>query len=275
MAGSRSLICRRRRGPRFAATLLREQTRPTLVVTARSDRAEAFAGALREYLPPAREPVVWPAPEALPYEQLQFDLAVATQRVSLLDRLLNYRERDEPAPVLVTSVHGLLQLVMGPAELRSHTRLIRVGDRLNLPELLEWAVRVGYDLVPLVQEPGTIARRGGIIDIFPPGAEHPVRIDLFGDEVDGIRRFAVSTQRTTDRLRGVTLLPPTELPLWRLQDARPSCAARHQRLATRGGRGVAPLAGADDGRLHPGFGRSLRPVHPARAAHTGRLFRHR
>src|SRR5688572_22376416 len=66
--------------PMVAAIALNEGARPGLVVTARADRAEAFAAALREYLPQEREPIVWPAPEALPYEQLPFDLNKATLR---------------------------------------------------------------------------------------------------------------------------------------------------------------------------------------------------
>jgi transcription-repair coupling factor (superfamily II helicase) len=240
--------------PPVAAALLHDETRPALVVTARADRAEALAQALAEYLPPTREPVLWPAPEALPYEQLPFDLETATRRVAILDRLVRWRDVGGSAPVLVTSVHGLLQLVIGPDALRSHTRTIRVGDRLNLPDLLAWAVAVGYELVPLVQDPGTIARRGGIIDIFPPGAEHPVRIDLFGDDVDDIRRFAIGSQRTTERLRAITLLPPTELPLWRLREAaeeladldtsglRPEVAAEWRRLLGQMAAGVTPAA---------------------------------
>ena len=240
--------------PAIAATVLNASERPALVVTARAERAEAMAAALREYLPPGREALVWPAPEALPYEQLPFDLDTATRRVFLLDRLLNWRARGEAPPVLVSAVHGLLQMVMPASDLVAHTRRIRVGDRLNLPELLEWATAVGYSLVPLVQEPGTIARRGGIIDIFPPGVTSPVRIDLFGDEVDDIRRFAVGSQRTTDRLRALTLLPSSELPLWSLRQAaaalarldqsrlRPEVATEWRRMLEHMAAGITPPA---------------------------------
>lgn len=85
-------------------------------------------------------------------------------------------------------------------------------------------------MTPLVQEPGTIARRGGIVDLFPPGAEDPIRIDLFGDTIDSIRTFNPSSQRSERRLRTVTLLPPSELPLWRLPEA--AAAIRRLNLGT-------------------------------------------
>ena len=73
--------------PAVAAAVLATRPGPALLVTARADRAEALCDALNEFLPPERPAVVWPAPEALPYEQLPFDLAEATRRVTLLDRL--------------------------------------------------------------------------------------------------------------------------------------------------------------------------------------------
>ena len=208
--------------PALAAAVLAERRSPSLVLTARADRADALCAALSELLPPARRPVVWPAPEALPFEQLPFDLATATQRVAILDRLR--RAGGDDSPVVVASVHGLTELVMDPTELAAHSRRFRVGDRLDVAELLAWALEVGFESVPLVQEPGTLARRGGILDLFPAGVERPIRIDLFGDEIDSIRTFNPSSQRSETRLRDVTLLPPTELPLWRLRDAAPVLA---------------------------------------------------
>jgi transcription-repair coupling factor (superfamily II helicase) len=198
-----------------AAAIVRAKG-PVLVVVSRGDRADAMAGALAEYLPD-RPISVWPAPEALPYEQLPFDLETATERVALLDTLTT--QDAASAPVIVTPVHGLLQLLMPPSDLRAATRLLRAGDRVSQDDLLAWATEHGYEVTPLVYEPGQLARRGGILDLFPPGADHPVRLDFFGDEIDTIRPFDPHTQRSRDRRRQITLLPPAELPLWRLRHA--------------------------------------------------------
>lgn len=203
--------------PALMAASIARRDRPTLILTARADRTESLCSLLGEYLPPERRPALWRSPDALPYEQLPFDLAAATDRVAILDRLLT--PAPGAPPVVVADVHGLTQLVVAPAELREHSRVLRVGDRISVDDLLQWATELGYDPSPLVQEPGTIARRGGIIDLFPPGAAQPIRIDLFGDEIDTIRAFNASTQRSEDRLSRVSLLPPADLPLWRLRDA--------------------------------------------------------
>ncbi|HKG25862.1 MAG TPA: transcription-repair coupling factor, partial [Thermomicrobiales bacterium] len=200
--------------PTAIAALAREASGPTLVITSQEDRAETLCAAVNEFLPRDRQAVVWPAPEGTPYEQLPFDLAVSTQRAALLDRLLQ-DHRSAPS-VLFATVRGLAQLLMPPEELREQRRELKIDDRLDATAFLNWATRLGYQVTPLVQEPGTIARRGGIVDLFPPGAEEPVRIDLFGDDIDSIRTFNPSTQRSQKRLRSLTLLPPSELPLWRL-----------------------------------------------------------
>jgi transcription-repair coupling factor (superfamily II helicase) len=203
--------------PVAIAAVVRQAVSPALVVTSREDRADALCAAVNEFLPTGRQAVVWPAPDGLPYEQLPFDLAVSTQRVALLDRLLQ-QDADSP-PVVVASIRGLSQLMMRPGDLREQRRALKIGDRLDAMAFLSWGTRLGYQVTPLVQEPGTIARRGGIVDLFPPGAEEPVRIDLFGDEIDSIRTFNPSSQRSDRRLRAITLLPPSELPLWRLPEA--------------------------------------------------------
>jgi transcription-repair coupling factor (superfamily II helicase) len=198
-----------------AAAILRSRG-PVLAIVSRGDRADHFASALTEYLP-GRPVAIWPAPEALPYEQLPFDLETATERVALLDALLH--AGPESAPVIVTPVHGLLQIVMPPDDLRGAARLLSASGRVDQHDVLHWALEHGYELTPLVYEPGQLARRGGILDLFPPGSSEPVRIDFFGDEIEVIRPFDPHTQRSKERLPQIRLLPPAELPLWRGQEA--------------------------------------------------------
>jgi len=240
--------------PVVAAAALRGRSTPTLILTARADRALHLSMAIGEYLPAEMAPILWPAPEALPFEQLPFDLQGATRRVTVLDRLLQARTGAGPPPIVVASVHGITQLVMSPSELESATRRLRGGDRLSLGDLVDWAGAMGYEFTPLVQEPGSIARRGGIVDLFPPGASEPIRIDFFGDEIDTIRTFDPSSQRSAERLAETVLLPPSELPLWRLQEAaaslrqlpidslREEVATEWQRLLDRMEQGITPAS---------------------------------
>src|SRR5918998_6183368 len=191
----------------LAAAAISRHSGSVLVAASRGDRAETLATAIAEYIP-TRSVVLWPAPEALPYEQLPFDLETATERASLLDQL-SRPAPSAPGPIVVTPAHGLMQIVMPPDVLRASIRVLRVGDRLSQDELLQWVTEHGYEATPLVQEPGHVARRGSILDLFPPGTDFPVRIDFFGDEIDAIRSFDPHTQRSSDRLREIRLLPPT------------------------------------------------------------------
>ncbi len=200
-----------------AAAAISRHNGPALIVVSRGDRAEALATAIAEYLP-SRTVLTWPAPEALPYEQLPFDLETATERSALLDRLSRH-DRSIGHLIVVTPAHGLMQIVMSAGDLQSATRELRVGDRVSQDDLLLWAMDHGFEMVPLVSEPGQIARRGGILDLYPPGVDEPVRVDFFGDEIDGIRPFDPHTQRSKHRLREIRILPPAELPLARLRNA--------------------------------------------------------
>ena len=237
-----------------AAAVAARAPGPLLVVTPRADRADRMAAAIATYLPPGHDLALWPAPDALPFEQLPFDLGVATERVRVLDRLANADADDRRPPVVVTSVSGLSHLVMPPAALRVHARRITVGSRVDVESLLHWAVAHGYLSVPLVQAPGELAHRGGIVDLFAPGSDLPVRVDLFGDEVETIRTFDPSTQRSTARLREIRLLPPSELPIWNLASAaerlrllpvdelRPEVAAEWQRMLDQMDAGIVPAS---------------------------------
>ena len=214
------------RPPVIAAAALRRQA-PMVVVASRFDRAEALLSAMNEYLPLERQAELWPAPEALPYEQLPLDLTAATRRVALLARLLD--PNAGAAPIVVTTPRGLMHIVMSPADLRTRSRTVRLGGRVSANDLIGWAAAAGYQSAPLVQDPGSFARRGGIIDIFPPAADFPIRIDLFGDDVESIRTFNPSTQRSDRRLSTVTLLPTFDLPAWRMPEAAAEVARLNRR----------------------------------------------
>ncbi len=201
------------KAPLIAAAAL-ELQRPTIVVTARRDRAEQLASAISEYLPYGSEVALWPATDAMPFEQLPIDMDASVRRVQQLALL---RRKSEEARVWVTPVSGLMQFVTPRAEMASHSLALEVGGRMEIDNMLNWALQVGYQVNPLVQEPGTIARRGGIVDLFPPGSEQPIRVDFFGDEIDSIRHFDPHNQRSIERLKRLLLLPPLELPVWRLK----------------------------------------------------------
>lgn len=185
----------------------------TIVLTSRRDRADALTSAISEYLPSSITVHRWASPDAVPYEQLPIDNDASISRVQILSLLQN--QPDAPS-VIVAPIAALMQLLMPPQEFADHVLEVKLGRRLEIQTLVSWAASVGYQTNPMVQEPGSIARRGGIVDVFPPGFDQPVRIDFFGDDIESIRHFDPHTQRSTQRLNRIRLLPPLELPTWRL-----------------------------------------------------------
>ena len=122
---------------------------------------------------------------------------------------------DRPAPcVIVTSLPALLHPVPSAAELQRRTRKLTVGKSLDLEELLQWLVSSGLTRMPAIELPGEFSLHGGILDIFSPSETEPLRIELFGDEIESIRRFDPVSQKKTEDLREafLTLLPPTGTP---------------------------------------------------------------
>lgn len=199
--------------PLLAAIAALHHGGTTLVVTSRRDRANQMVSALSEYLPGHVTLERWIAPDALPWEQLPVDMDASVERTRALAEF--GRKQSNPR-IVVAPVQALMQLIMSREELRAHWLDLKTGSTARIDDIFAWAGTVGYQTMPMVQEPGTIARRGGIVDIYPPGFSDPVRIDFFGDEVESIRTFNVHTQRTGDRHNSIRLLPPMELPTWKL-----------------------------------------------------------
>ena len=113
--------------------------------------------------------------------------------------------------VIVTSIQSLLQPVPSREAMAAATREVRVGGRLDEQEFTRWLTERGGHATTAVELPGEFSLRGGILDVFAPDAEDPVRIELFGDDVESIRRFDVATQRSLETLEAatITLLAPT------------------------------------------------------------------
>jgi len=119
----------------------------------------------------------------------------------------------------VAPIKALLQPTLSPAERDEASIRLKRGDEHPLDELVARWVAMGYRVAPTVEEPGELNRRGGIVDIFPPGDDLPLRIEFFGDEVDSLRRFDPITQRSEAQVREVAVGPAHEIPLWRRERA--------------------------------------------------------
>ncbi|MDE2933107.1 MAG: transcription-repair coupling factor [Chloroflexota bacterium] len=186
--------------PVTMAALAAGSAGPTLVLAASPGRASLLAEELALYA--GDLPVVsLPAGERLPYELAEDDPAAIAER----DRALRQLRAGEPA-LVVASWAAVAEYRAGP-EVEAAGTQVGVGATLA-PETLQRRLEAaGYRLEALAEEPGVAARRGGILDVFPAGAEEPLRIEFFGDEVESIRRIDLATQRSIERVESVVLPP--------------------------------------------------------------------
>lgn len=185
---------------------------PILVVAAREETVDALTANLSQLLPAGDAPMVWHAADPLPYEQMPHDPGLAARRSTVLGRLTAGRDTGR-ARIVVSTARALMTAIRRPESFARDIVDLKLGQRIDDAALVRRLSAAGYEHQPQVDGPGTMSRRGGILDIFSPGAADAVRIELFGDEIDSIRRFDPLTQRSTERIERVTLLPPIEFDL--------------------------------------------------------------
>ena len=190
-----------------AALLWRRQRQPTLLVVARETEAEQYQEQLAAWTGGAA--VHFPARGALPYQREDPAPESTWRRIDTLARIARAGSGGEP-PLMVASAAAVAERTLAPDDLGRGPGTIEVGTRLSLDALALRLVEAGYTIESLVEGPGQAARRGGLMDIFPPGAAEPVRIEFFGSEVESIRGFDAQSQRTTGRLDRVVVGPARE-----------------------------------------------------------------
>ena len=180
-----------------------------VAVTASVSEAEDLAAGVDDLLG-ADSATVFPGWETLPHERLSPSADTVGERIDVLRRLTT---GDARSRVITTSVRALLQpFARDLAQI--DPVIVRTGDEVDLDALAHQLVQFGYSRTDLVERRGQFAMRGGILDVFPPTAEHPVRVELFGDVVEEVRAFSVADQRSlADVTEGLHALPVRELLL--------------------------------------------------------------
>ncbi|MXY78184.1 MAG: hypothetical protein F4Y94_00390, partial [Chloroflexi bacterium] len=176
---------------------------PMIVVTPRPARARALLEEIREWLPAgAADPLPFPARESLPYERRRAPGEAVADRLRVLSALAAGSR-----PLIVTDVQALAQGTLRPG---TAALTLRRGASLDAEALLRSLDAGGYRREAVVDQPGTLTRRGGIIDVFPPTDDLPLRIELFGSEVESLRRFDPRTQRSVETVEAASLGPAGE-----------------------------------------------------------------
>ncbi|NNG02769.1 MAG: transcription-repair coupling factor, partial [Inquilinus sp.] len=161
------------------------------------------------FFDPDLEVQQFPAWDCLPYDRVSPHPDIVGQRVDTLIQLLT----DRPGRVVVTTVNGLLQRVPPRAAFADTAFTAQIGSRVDVDALQAFLVRNGYAKAQTVRETGEYAVRGGIVDLFPPTSDLPLRLDLFGDELEAVRAFDPITQRTSEPRSSIRLTPMAELQL--------------------------------------------------------------
>ena len=186
---------------------IRAAERPLLIVTSSSRSSEDLVNDLRELHDDVFE---FPAWETLPHERLSPRSDTVAQRISTLIKL---KENKAHNPIVVTPVRGLIHRIINSLA-QVPVRELAVGAQCDLKELINHLGELAYQRTDLVERRGEFAVRGGIVDVFLPLANQPVRIDFFGDEIEDISYFDVAGQRTTGVVsESIKILPCRELLL--------------------------------------------------------------
>ncbi|MEU9608618.1 transcription-repair coupling factor [Streptomyces sp. NPDC048057] len=195
--------------PFAVAGIARDSGRTVLAVTATGREAEDLAAALRSLLP-EDSVVEYPAWETLPHERLSPRSDTVGRRLAVLRRLAHPSADDPaagPVSVVVAPIRSVLQpQVKGLGELVPVA--VRTGEQADLNEIVDALAAAAYSRVELVEKRGEFAVRGGILDVFPPTEEHPLRVEFWGDDVEEIRYFKVADQRSLEVAEHGLWAPP-------------------------------------------------------------------
>ncbi len=193
---------------------------------------------------------VFPAWDCLPYDRLSPQNALVGQRVETLARLAETDHSSDGGSLLVTTVNALLQRVPTAEYFADRSLILRSGDATGPARLAEFLSGQGYLRTDTVRETGEFALRGGILDIFPPGRDAPVRLDFFGDELESLRVFDAATQRGGMPIDQLVLRPVAEFQLddEAVERFRTGYRAAFGAMASRD----ALYESISAGRMHPG-----------------------
>jgi transcription-repair coupling factor (superfamily II helicase) len=221
----------------------------SLVVVCRDGQRMAQLSRALTFFAPEIEINEFPAWDCLPYDRVSPHPGVVAQRMITLSRLAHLKGRERPGVVL-TTVNAALQRVPARSMIATQSLSAAPGNLLAMDGVTKWLELNGYSRTATVREAGEYAVRGGIIDLYPPGIGDPVRLDFFGDTLESIRSFDAETQRSSDTLRALNLVPVAEFQLTSDNIRR----FRQGYVEAFGASANDPLYEAvSEGRRHPGM----------------------
>ena len=200
------------------AALWNHTSDPIIVVVPRPEDARSLYDHLLGYLGDGAELYLFPEPEVLPFERILTEASTTNQRLDALAALrqashgaASTRSLERKAPIIVASASAAIFKTIGPEAFREGCHILETGARLRVSDLLERWVRLGYQRDDNVESPGTFSSRGGILDVFSPNSPLPVRIELWGDEIESMRLFDPGSQRSVGTVDRIEVIPAREI----------------------------------------------------------------
>jgi transcription-repair coupling factor (superfamily II helicase) len=177
------------------------------VLIAADDAAMRAVADAAQFFAPEIEVLTFPAWDCLPYDRASPSLRATSERMATLAALQAKRTRPQ---LLVTTVNAATQRTLTPFRMRALSARLAPGERIDRDELAALLQANGYVRSDTVADAGDYAVRGSLVDLYPAGEDHALRLDFFGDEIESVRTFDPADQRTIDRIDGFTLLPASE-----------------------------------------------------------------
>jgi len=195
--------------PYLIASVYRQLKRPLLIVTAQPEDARSLRDQLSIWSGSAG-PELFPEPDTLPYQRITSDTSAELERLRILSALTG-ANGTQANPLVIVSALTLMQKTASCRDFTSTGHTIKAGQEIEPTGLLRRWESLGYQPENLVETPGTISHRGGIIDIYPPSHDRPVRLEFYGNTVESIRLFDPVSQRSQAALSQILITPATEL----------------------------------------------------------------
>lgn len=195
--------------PYLMAAICRKLQTPVLIITAQPENAKKLYEQISIWSD-TRELEIFPEPDIIPYQRTIADFSIEQDRLQVLASLSISEKRKAP-PIVIASVPALTQRLTPKDEFREACHRIETGDDIDPLSLLDRWNSIGYRVETMVEVPGTMSRRGGILDIFPPTSEFPVRLEFFGNTVESIRLYDPATQRSQKVIPRVSICPASEV----------------------------------------------------------------
>ena len=194
------------------ARIVREGGKAHIHVARDEARMEAMADALAFFAPDI--PILkFPAWDCLPYDRVSPRTEILSSRMAVLSTLSHMGKDSSGSLLVLTTINAVIQRVPPRKAVQLNAYSAHMGNTMDLDTLITFLDHNGYSRASTVREPGDFAVRGGIIDLFAPGAEDPLRLDLFGDTLDSVRTFDPATQRTKGQRDRIDLVPANEVVL--------------------------------------------------------------